>query len=464
LEGDAAGVAELRKAAPRATGRERALLDALFADAAFASGHAKEAKDAAYRVMQGGASGVARNLAEAVLVLAGEAAPTHLTPLVADTAGPAGDRDEGEAVVRSRAMLRHAEAHLLYGDVDAAEALLGAPGELDGRLPWDAVGRTRLRAQIALRQGRLTSARQLLVKALGALPPAAAMARAVLREPLAETLFGLGEHESAMAILDELVPVFQRAGMARMEAAARITVGRLAWSVGEHDVAAACLERARRVDPFAPVGDLVALLTELARHQQARAWLARIDSRPNDPASPLDVLRARANVANDPTGFERAIEVLRRGQLVLPEAELLIDLVAWHHRRSQWAEVHRAGELAARVLVPTGLQAWTDRLDRFEPPAPPPMRDVPPALASLTDAERRVALAITRGLTNKEAAAELFVSVKTVDSHLQRIYPKLAVRSRAELAVLVSSAMSAAGATSGAALGHGTGNPPDAER
>ena len=86
---------------------------------------------------------------------------------------------------------------------------------------------------------------------------------------------------------------------------------------------------------------------------------------------------------------------------------------------------------------------------------------MPQALAPLTDAERRVALAVSRGLTNKEAAAELFVSVKTIDSHLQRIYPKLFVRSRGELAVLVNTAMNGA---SGVALGQLTGNPPDARR
>jgi DNA-binding NarL/FixJ family response regulator len=49
-----------------------------------------------------------------------------------------------------------------------------------------------------------------------------------------------------------------------------------------------------------------------------------------------------------------------------------------------------------------------------------------------------VALTVGAGLSNKEAAAELFLSVKTVDAHLQAIYRKLSVRSRAELAVVVA--------------------------
>ena len=40
-------------------------------------------------------------------------------------------------------------------------------------------------------------------------------------------------------------------------------------------------------------------------------------------------------------------------------------------------------------------------------------------------------------MTNREAAAALFLSVKTVDFHLQQIYRKLGVRSRTELAVLI---------------------------
>ena len=57
--------------------------------------------------------------------------------------------------------------------------------------------------------------------------------------------------------------------------------------------------------------------------------------------------------------------------------------------------------------------------------------------AELTSAEYRVALAVSDGATNREAAADLFLSVKTVDFHLQNIYRKLGLRSRTELAVRV---------------------------
>jgi DNA-binding CsgD family transcriptional regulator len=58
-------------------------------------------------------------------------------------------------------------------------------------------------------------------------------------------------------------------------------------------------------------------------------------------------------------------------------------------------------------------------------------------LAALTPSERRVALAIGQGLSNRESAERLYVSVKTIDYHLQNIYRKLDLRSRGQLAALV---------------------------
>ncbi|MEU7607547.1 LuxR C-terminal-related transcriptional regulator, partial [Streptomyces sp. NPDC041003] len=57
-----------------------------------------------------------------------------------------------------------------------------------------------------------------------------------------------------------------------------------------------------------------------------------------------------------------------------------------------------------------------------------------PAAAVLTEAETRLALLVSQGASNQEAAAKLFLSVKTVEARLTRIYQKLDVRSRAQLA------------------------------
>jgi len=56
---------------------------------------------------------------------------------------------------------------------------------------------------------------------------------------------------------------------------------------------------------------------------------------------------------------------------------------------------------------------------------------------SLTEAERRVADLVARGHSNKEIGERLCMSHRTVGSHLYRIFPKLGLRSRVELARLI---------------------------
>jgi len=56
--------------------------------------------------------------------------------------------------------------------------------------------------------------------------------------------------------------------------------------------------------------------------------------------------------------------------------------------------------------------------------------------ANLTPQEEAVSTLVAQGLSNREVAAELYVSPKTVQYHLTRIYAKLGVRSRSELAAL----------------------------
>jgi DNA-binding CsgD family transcriptional regulator len=54
----------------------------------------------------------------------------------------------------------------------------------------------------------------------------------------------------------------------------------------------------------------------------------------------------------------------------------------------------------------------------------------------LTPTEQRVADLVAEGRSNKEVAGELFVSVRTVEANLTRVYAKLGIRSRTELAAI----------------------------
>ncbi|MGB2920063.1 MAG: helix-turn-helix transcriptional regulator [Mycobacterium sp.] len=53
--------------------------------------------------------------------------------------------------------------------------------------------------------------------------------------------------------------------------------------------------------------------------------------------------------------------------------------------------------------------------------------------AALTASEQRVAELAATGKTNRDVAAALFISPKTVEANLARVYRKLGIRSRAEL-------------------------------
>ena len=60
----------------------------------------------------------------------------------------------------------------------------------------------------------------------------------------------------------------------------------------------------------------------------------------------------------------------------------------------------------------------------------------------LTPTEQRIAELATSGMTNREVAATLFVSLKTVEANLTQIYRKLGIRSRAQLAIKLRSGQS----------------------
>jgi DNA-binding NarL/FixJ family response regulator len=87
-------------------------------------------------------------------------------------------------------------------------------------------------------------------------------------------------------------------------------------------------------------------------------------------------------------------------------------------------------EAALAAFEAAGAPAWADRardgLARLGRPGA--------GGDTLTESERRLAELAASGLTNHEVAARAFVSVKTVEANLTRVYRKLGVRSRVGLA------------------------------
>jgi DNA-binding CsgD family transcriptional regulator len=98
----------------------------------------------------------------------------------------------------------------------------------------------------------------------------------------------------------------------------------------------------------------------------------------------------------------------------------------------------RAGRGTARLTASARSQAWAAQCEGAQTPC---LRRAgrPPALDSLTGREREIAELAARGLSKREMADCLDVSVRTVGNHLNHIYGKTGTSSRAELAVLLGS-------------------------
>ncbi len=93
------------------------------------------------------------------------------------------------------------------------------------------------------------------------------------------------------------------------------------------------------------------------------------------------------------------------------------------------------------MLSPSVTRTLIDRLraDHAEPADDRAAR-AERRLSSLTDREREVALAVGRGLSNAEIARELHLSVPTVKAHVSRLFEKLVVTNRVQIAICVHDA------------------------
>jgi DNA-binding NarL/FixJ family response regulator len=85
------------------------------------------------------------------------------------------------------------------------------------------------------------------------------------------------------------------------------------------------------------------------------------------------------------------------------------------------------------VFAELGAAPWMQRADEEDGRSARSLQPGDVARDRLTASEHQVASLAVRGLQNREIAGRLFMSVKTVEAHLTRIYRKLEVRTRVEL-------------------------------
>jgi len=190
--------------------------------------------------------------------------------------------------------------------------------------------------------------------------------------------------------------------------------------------------------------DVIEALVLLGRLDEAEDVLRQLEAQAaalhHRWAMPV-ALRCRAllQLARERAG--EAAEAAARAAGDLDELGFPLDAARAHMVTG--AALRRAGQRlraadalgrAIEILTELGAPLWLERArDELRRASPRPRRG-----RELTNEERRVAALVVDGRTNREASAELFVTNATVEAHLTRIYRKLGVRSRTELARAVA--------------------------
>lgn len=142
---------------------------------------------------------------------------------------------------------------------------------------------------------------------------------------------------------------------------------------------------------------------------------------------------------------ESGLQLAARLRTSLPEARVLI--LSMHDNAEYVLESIRAGangyllKDAASTELPSAIRAVSRGESYFSPPIAGRLRDAlrreqaPPAgsLDHLTGREREVLAGVARGKTNKEIAADLGISHRTVETHRESMMRKLQIRTVAEL-------------------------------
>ena len=252
--------------------------------------------------------------------------------------------------------------------------------------------------------------------------------------------------EEVMRLCDEHELLELRAAACSALGALELTLGRPREAVAVLSTAVAEVERMGLHDrDHAPQSDLIEALMLVGQRQESTAVLDRYAewSRGGTPLwGGALVARCRGLLADDRSfaaHFEQALE-LHAG--VEDRFQLSRTLLAFGERLRWAGRKAEARDRLRQALALFGeLQAtpWAQRAERELRATGQRIRRAQPAVGqALTPQELQVAQPVAAGKTNKETAAELFLSPKTVEFHLASVYRKLGVSSRRELIKRVS--------------------------
>ncbi|RAV13898.1 LuxR family transcriptional regulator [Mycolicibacterium sp. GF69] len=255
-----------------------------------------------------------------------------------------------------------------------------------------------------------------------------------------------GAESKARLAAADAIDASRRSGTAWHEDWALTALGFLEVSLGNYAAAITVLQplisrlepKSTEIQAAAFVPDAVEALVGLDRASEAEGLVAALERNGErlDRAWMLAVAgRCRALLYAAGGDLDGAVKSAHRAlehhdRLAMPferaRTQLLLGQLQGHARDPHAAATTRQALTAFERL---GARVWADRA-RAELAA---LGSVANSPAALTAAELRVAELAAAGLTNRDVAGRLFISAKTVEATLARVYRKLGIRSRAEL-------------------------------
>jgi DNA-binding CsgD family transcriptional regulator len=174
--------------------------------------------------------------------------------------------------------------------------------------------------------------------------------------------------------------------------------------------------------------------TEARRLAEEEVELAAAFGAPGAHGRALGGLAATADGAEALELREEAVRVLESSQAALDRARALVDLGATLRRATRRRDAREPLKLGLDLAGRCGARALAQRArEELVAVGARPRRDAATGRAALTVRESQVAGLAAQGMSNREIAEALFVTVKTVEWHLKHAYRKLGVGSRREL-------------------------------
>jgi DNA-binding NarL/FixJ family response regulator len=187
--------------------------------------------------------------------------------------------------------------------------------------------------------------------------------------------------------------------------------------------------------------ELIEACVRTGRREQAERAFALLDGFARSGASAWAqayAARCRALLADEDTAeqaYEEALELHARTRRLFDTARtqlLFGEFLRRAHRRIDSREQLRS---ALDTFERLGAELWVERArGELRASGETTRKRDPSAMDQLTPQELQVARYVADGLSNKEVAAQLFLSPRTIDYHLRKVFLKLGITSRTQLA------------------------------